>query len=186
MYAAVLFFSTASRCCQLYVGSDDYVCVYQAIGGTIWHGVKGYRNSPYGERGVGALTAVKARAPVLGGNFAVFGGLFSTFDCAVKGVRKKEDPYNASTSINLFNFCLWIQHLCGSTWGLVADVLFLSHRGLFYRQRSRRARGLASGAELGHRMCHLLGRHRRRQYHVPTTHGRQHSSGGTCSALGVS
>lgn len=66
-----------------------------AIGGTIWHGVKGYRNSPYGERGVGALTAVKARAPVLGGNFAVFGGLFSTFDCAVKGVRKKEDPYNA-------------------------------------------------------------------------------------------
>ena len=24
-------------------------------------------------------------------------GLFSTFDCAVKGIRKKEDPYNAST-----------------------------------------------------------------------------------------
>lgn len=35
------------------------------------------------------------RAPVLGGNFGVWGGLFSTFDCAVKGVRKKEDPYNA-------------------------------------------------------------------------------------------
>ncbi|KAI9887713.1 MAG: translocase of the inner membrane [Watsoniomyces obsoletus] len=66
-----------------------------AIGGAIWHGVKGFRNSPYGERRIGALTAVKARAPVLGGNFAVFGGLFSTFDCAVKGVRKKEDPYNA-------------------------------------------------------------------------------------------
>ncbi|KAK5679753.1 translocase of the inner membrane [Elasticomyces elasticus] len=43
----------------------------------------------------GALTAIKARAPVLGGNFGVWGGLFSSFDCAVKGVRKKEDPWNA-------------------------------------------------------------------------------------------
>jgi import inner membrane translocase subunit TIM17 len=60
--------------------------------------VKGFRNSPYGERRIGALTAIKARAPVLGGNFGVWGGLFSTFDCAVKGIRKKEDPYNASTS----------------------------------------------------------------------------------------
>lgn len=35
------------------------------------------------------------RAPVLGGNFGVWGGLFSSFDCAVKGVRQKEDPWNA-------------------------------------------------------------------------------------------
>ena len=39
-----------------------------------------------------AITAIKARAPVLGGNFGVWGGMFSTFDCAVKGIRKKEDP----------------------------------------------------------------------------------------------
>jgi hypothetical protein len=70
--------------------------ISKAIGGAVWHGVKGFRNSPYGERRIGALTAIKARAPVLGGNFGVWGGLFSTFDCAVKGVRKKEDPYNAS------------------------------------------------------------------------------------------
>ena len=76
--------------------------------------MKGYRNSPYGERRIGgihtsvsstvhdsklifseAITAIKARAPVLGGNFGVWGGMFSTFDCAVKGVRKKEDPWNA-------------------------------------------------------------------------------------------
>lgn len=57
--------------------------------------MKGFRNSPYGERRIGAVTAIKARAPVLGGNFGVWGGLFSTFDCAVKGIRKKEDPYNA-------------------------------------------------------------------------------------------
>lgn len=25
----------------------------------------------------------------------MWGGLFSTYDCAVKGVRRKEDPYNA-------------------------------------------------------------------------------------------
>ena len=42
-----------------------------------------------------AITAIKARAPVLGGNFGVWGGMFSTFDCAVKGIRKKEDPWNA-------------------------------------------------------------------------------------------
>ena len=41
------------------------------------------------------LTAIKARAPVTGGNFGVWGGMFSTFDCAVKGIRKKEDPYNS-------------------------------------------------------------------------------------------
>ncbi len=73
----------------------------QAIGGALWHGIKGFRNSPLGERRIGALTAIKARAPVLGGNFGVWGGLFSSFDCAVKGIRKKEDPYNASMSFTL-------------------------------------------------------------------------------------
>jgi mitochondrial import inner membrane translocase subunit TIM17 len=47
---------------------------------------------------IGAVTAMKARAPVLGGNFAVWGGLFSTFDCALKGVRQKEDPWNSILS----------------------------------------------------------------------------------------
>jgi mitochondrial import inner membrane translocase subunit TIM17 len=66
-----------------------------AIGGSVWHGIKGYRNSPYGERRIGMITAIKARAPVTGGNFGVWGGMFSTYDCAVKGIRKKEDPYNS-------------------------------------------------------------------------------------------
>ncbi|KAK5045768.1 translocase of the inner membrane [Exophiala bonariae] len=66
-----------------------------ALGGTLWHGIKGFRNSPYGERRIGMITAIKARAPVTGGNFGVWGGMFSTFDCAVKGIRKKEDPYNS-------------------------------------------------------------------------------------------
>ena len=66
-----------------------------AIGGSIWHGIKGFRNSPLCERRIGAITAIKARAPVTGGNFGVWGGMFSTYDCAVKGIRKKEDPYNS-------------------------------------------------------------------------------------------
>ncbi|KAI0402008.1 mitochondrial import inner membrane translocase subunit TIM17 [Xylaria palmicola] len=66
-----------------------------AVGGAIWHGVKGFRNSPYGERRIGAITAIKLRAPVLGGNFGAWGGLFSMSDCAIKGLRKKDDPWNA-------------------------------------------------------------------------------------------
>ncbi|GMM37147.1 protein transporter [Saccharomycopsis crataegensis] len=65
------------------------------VGGCVWHGIKGFRNSPLGERRLGALSAIKARAPVVGGNFGVWGGLFSTYDCAVKAVRKREDPWNA-------------------------------------------------------------------------------------------
>lgn len=82
-------------CLSLSLRADHLPHLPQAIGGTIWHGIKGFRNSPYGERRIGAITAIKMRAPVLGGNFGVWGGLFSTFDCAVKGIRKKEDPYNA-------------------------------------------------------------------------------------------
>ncbi|RSH81226.1 translocase of the inner membrane [Apiotrichum porosum] len=66
-----------------------------AIGGGVWHGIKGARNSPRGERLVGSISAIKARAPILGGNFGVWGGLFSSFDCAIKGYRQKEDPWNA-------------------------------------------------------------------------------------------
>ena len=65
------------------------------IGGTIWHGIKGARNSPRGERFLGSVSAIKARAPVLGGNFGIWGGLFTSFDCSVKSIRQKEDPWNA-------------------------------------------------------------------------------------------
>ncbi|KAK1579622.1 mitochondrial import inner membrane translocase subunit TIM17 [Colletotrichum navitas] len=66
-----------------------------AIGGTVWHGVKGARNSPAGERRIGAVTAIKARVPVLSGNFAAFGGLLGLYTCAISGIRRKEDPWNS-------------------------------------------------------------------------------------------
>jgi len=69
-----------------------------AIGGGVWHSIRGARNSPRGERLMGSVTAVKARVPILGGNFAVWGGLFSTFDCSLVAIRKKEDPYNSIIS----------------------------------------------------------------------------------------
>ncbi|KAL7749698.1 translocase of the inner membrane [Sorochytrium milnesiophthora] len=69
-----------------------------AIGGGLWHSIKGARNAPRGERISGSLAAMKARAPVIGGNFGVWGGLFSTFDCAFAGLRHKEDPWNSIMS----------------------------------------------------------------------------------------
>ncbi|KAI3768770.1 hypothetical protein L2E82_19603 [Cichorium intybus] len=37
-------------------------------------------------------------APRVGGSFAVWGGLFSTFDCTMVYVRQKEDPWNSIIS----------------------------------------------------------------------------------------
>ncbi|KAI9139881.1 Tim17/Tim22/Tim23/Pmp24 family-domain-containing protein [Paraphysoderma sedebokerense] len=72
--------------------------VMGAVGGGLWHAVKGSRNAPRGERLNGALIGIKARAPTLGGNFATWGGLFSAFDCAIAGYRQKEDPWNSILS----------------------------------------------------------------------------------------
>jgi len=77
-----------------------------AVGGGLWHGIKGARNSPRGERFTGALSVIKSRAPVTGGNFGVWGGMFSTFDCAIKGWRQKEDGWNAIASGFLTGGCL--------------------------------------------------------------------------------
>lgn len=47
---------------------------------------------------LGSLTAIKARSPVIAGNFAVWGGMFSTIDCTLVHLRKKEDPWNSIIS----------------------------------------------------------------------------------------
>lgn len=51
--------------------------------------------SAQGSRLPGAVAAIKARAPVLGGNFGIWGTMFSTYDCTVKGIRQKEDYWNS-------------------------------------------------------------------------------------------
>ncbi|GMH52465.1 hypothetical protein TrLO_g7804 [Triparma laevis f. longispina] len=69
-----------------------------AVGGGIFHSVKGAWTSPKDAKFRGALSSLKARAPVLGGNFAVWGGCFASFDCTLTAIRKKEDPWNAILS----------------------------------------------------------------------------------------
>ncbi|KAG8720058.1 translocase of the inner membrane [Ceratobasidium sp. 395] len=66
-----------------------------AIGGAIWYGVKGARNSPKGHRLEGIATGIKARAPVVAGNFAAWGGLLSAFNCVAVHYRQVEDGWNA-------------------------------------------------------------------------------------------
>ena len=66
-----------------------------AVGGSAFHFLKGLYNSPKGDRLIGATQAVRLNAPRIGGSFAVWGGLFSTFDCTMVYVRQKEDPWNS-------------------------------------------------------------------------------------------
>lgn len=66
-----------------------------SVGGFAWHFIKGARNSPKGLIFQNAFYHAKMKAPVLGGNFAVWGGTFSTFDCTFQALRKKEDHWNA-------------------------------------------------------------------------------------------
>lgn len=50
----------------------------------------GAKNSPSGFRLRGGMEAVRREAPRIGGSFAVWGGLFSTFDCSLVALRRKE------------------------------------------------------------------------------------------------
>lgn len=69
-----------------------------AVGGSAFQFIKGIYNSPAGFRLSGGAQAVRMNAPRHGGSFAVWGGLFSTFDCAMVYARQKEDPWNSILS----------------------------------------------------------------------------------------
>ncbi|KAL4547604.1 hypothetical protein Ndes2526B_g06844 [Nannochloris sp. 'desiccata'] len=68
------------------------------VGGGLWHLMKGMKNSPGGARFRGGIESIRREAPKIGGSFAVWGGLFSTFDCTLVALRKKEDPWNSIAS----------------------------------------------------------------------------------------
>jgi len=65
-----------------------------AVGGGVFHLLKGMKNSPKGLRMLGGVESIRREAPRIGGSFAIWGGLFSTFDCSLVALRKKEDPWN--------------------------------------------------------------------------------------------
>lgn len=69
-----------------------------SIGGAAVHFYKGLRRSPRGERFVGGIQSVRMNAPRIGGSFGVWGGLFSTLDCSLVFLRRKEDPWNSIIS----------------------------------------------------------------------------------------
>ncbi|KAJ0247745.1 Mitochondrial import inner membrane translocase subunit TIM17-1 [Hirschfeldia incana] len=64
-------------------------------GGSIYHLISGIYKSPAGARLAGGAQYVRMYAPKTGGSFAVWGGLFSTMDCALVYARQKEDPWNS-------------------------------------------------------------------------------------------
>ncbi|KAG5675588.1 hypothetical protein PVAND_005481 [Polypedilum vanderplanki] len=47
------------------------------IGGGVFQAIKGFRNAPSGlsRRFLGSVTSIKARSPIIAGNFAVWGGI---------------------------------------------------------------------------------------------------------------
>ncbi|CAN6306262.1 unnamed protein product [Urochloa humidicola] len=69
-----------------------------AVGGSAYHFFKGLYNSPNGHRLGGGATAVRMNAPRVGGSFAVWCCLYSSFDCALVYARRKEDPWNSIAS----------------------------------------------------------------------------------------
>ncbi|XP_046982822.1 mitochondrial import inner membrane translocase subunit Tim17-B-like [Schistocerca americana] len=70
------------------------------LGGAVFQSIKGFRNAPSGisHRLMGSLAAIKQRSPIIAGNFAVWGGMFSTIDCTLVHFRQKEDPWNSIIS----------------------------------------------------------------------------------------
>ena len=52
-------------------------------------------NAPKRQRMISGLCHVRNRAPFLGGNFGLWGGIFSSVDCLLIHYRQKDDPFNA-------------------------------------------------------------------------------------------
>jgi len=69
-----------------------------ALGGGMFHVIKGAWTAPKGARIKGSMNAMSARGPILGGQFAVWGGIFACCDCSLTAIRQKEDPWNSIIS----------------------------------------------------------------------------------------
>lgn len=82
------------------------------LGGGIIHSYKGYRNAPTGftRKLVGAMTNGRQRAPLLGGAFAIWGGMFTAVDCSLVFARQKEDPWNSIASGAITGAVLAVRH----------------------------------------------------------------------------
>ncbi|KAL5713343.1 hypothetical protein ACHQM5_015428 [Ranunculus cassubicifolius] len=68
------------------------------VGSTIIYYGKGIVQGAKGKRLATGLEEVRMGRNRFGGSFAVWGGLFSTFDCTMVYLRQKEDPWNSITA----------------------------------------------------------------------------------------
>ncbi|KAF5396426.1 Mitochondrial import inner membrane translocase, partial [Paragonimus heterotremus] len=82
------------------------------IGGSIVHSYKGYRNAPSGftRKLASAMANSRQRAPLVGGAFAIWGGMFTAVDCTLVFARQKEDPWNSITSGAITGAVLAVRH----------------------------------------------------------------------------
>ncbi|CAK9004385.1 unnamed protein product [Durusdinium trenchii] len=69
-----------------------------ACGGFCMTFVRSLRNFPKGHRLAGAFAAAQTRAPQLASTFAMWSGLFHSFDCAVS--QRHLDPQGARSSVD--------------------------------------------------------------------------------------
>lgn len=68
------------------------------VGGSLFHSLSGLRHAPKGHKMVGMLREIRMRSPLTASQFAAWGGMFSTIDCCLVAIRKKEDPFNSIAS----------------------------------------------------------------------------------------
>ena len=106
-----------------------------AVGGDIWHSVKGFRNAPPGLRNglFYSADAVKARAPITGGSFATWGALFASFDCLFAWGRYASKARLEKKARVVFSFNAFVLGLLEITDSL-AYLCFL-----FFGQSQRRS-----------------------------------------------
>ena len=79
---------------------DDIGSAYAMglAGGSVFHAWNGFRNAAARQKLKGLLREVRMRGPLTGVQFAAWGGMFSTIDCALVAARRKEDPLNSIVS----------------------------------------------------------------------------------------
>jgi mitochondrial import inner membrane translocase subunit TIM17 len=114
-----------------------------AVAGSIWHGIRGLRNSPANERLMGALMSARVKGPVMGGQFAVWGGTFSTCDCMLSALRGQEDAYNAIGSGALTGAVLAARNgaRAAASSALVGGAILASFEGIgFIMSQAMQAR----------------------------------------------
>ena len=109
---------------------------------------------------------IRSRAPVTGGNFGVWGGMFSTFDCAIKGWRQKEDAWNAIASGFLTGGCLAAR---SASFSLFTPLEVMSYSNRLNFRRPKVCFWFSSG------LRYSLGRVRRCWCFGFQDHERQHS-----------